>query len=286
MAAAVGSLLIGAVAFWTTARISGLEDYLKSEIERRNAELNDISAQGSELRRKSEVSSEQLSRMQADTNTLLSSSVIAQRQYLAAEAELARVRAQTLSAQVELQDTRSKRDRATESLEEQSREYDLAKRRHTFQLVTLGVYSQMTWLGVGPADPLTGRRLITTIAGLRPPAQSEFLQPYFRIVRENIEAVCPTLPSFAPEIPPYPAEIKNEPITYPATATQRQVVEIFNRSMDQRGKSYATFSAALDRHSKARSDAFSDLMGQMESCVCLTLTTDQNGKSQICPSSK
>jgi hypothetical protein len=61
---AIGALLIGVVSFWTTARISGLEDYLRSEIGRRNIELNELSQRTQRMQGLSDLQSDQLAAIQ------------------------------------------------------------------------------------------------------------------------------------------------------------------------------------------------------------------------------
>lgn len=64
----IGMLLVGLASFWTTVRVSGLEDYFQSELAIRNQELVSASKQLNELQERAEVLNADIERTTAAVN--------------------------------------------------------------------------------------------------------------------------------------------------------------------------------------------------------------------------
>jgi len=88
--AAIGGLVVAVVALWATAQISGLENYLRSEIGRRNNELNSLSRKAESLEKTADERARRLSELQATTEALMASSVAAQQNGLFRRTEISR----------------------------------------------------------------------------------------------------------------------------------------------------------------------------------------------------
>lgn len=281
--ATVGSLLVAVVAFWTTARISGLEDYLKSEIRRRNSELNDISAQSVSLRRMADSSSDRLAKLQTDTDSLITLSLTAQRRYLDAQSELSGVRNEVVSAKFMLAETQIRQRIASEALGRQVKQFDLSNRRHAFQIATVSLYSRLAY-GRNLLDRATaGTELISAVHELRSPKGDENLAPYYKMIRDNFESICPTVKPFKPEIPPLMADPVFPPDATSRRTSQRDVVVDYNKRMDTYNKALAEYQVASDAHYKAKREALEKLLGFVEPCTCKALVGSGAYQTDICP---
>lgn len=67
---AAAALIVSVVSFWTTAQISGIEDYLRSEVALRNSELEEASLAARELDERVRMSTTRLEELRSNSERL------------------------------------------------------------------------------------------------------------------------------------------------------------------------------------------------------------------------
>ena len=87
LAVAAAALILGVVSFWTTAQVSSLEDYLRSEIARDNGELNRLADRSAALEQDATQSAERLRQLRDTADELLLSSLRSQQELETANSE-------------------------------------------------------------------------------------------------------------------------------------------------------------------------------------------------------
>ena len=270
----LAALLLALVSFWTTARISGLEEYLRSEITRRNSDLDQLSERSASIEKLANEREAQLASLDAATSEILASSLLAQSQLAQVQSEVATARSRLAAAQLS-------RSNIENSLRDQSQNFDLFQRRQTFEQASLG----LTLAGSIRMEEPSGRALLEQVRLLPEPAGRDENRRYLRLIKSDFEKVCPTFVSRLPKLP--------DRLPNPGSATDRMIDAIRdNREsvMAQDKLAIANWSreyeAYLERekeYSQAKVDATFKLIIVARDCMCGTLTTNQFQKADICP---
>ncbi|MBB6123241.1 hypothetical protein [Sphingobium subterraneum] len=278
--AAVGALLVGVVSFWTTARISGLEDYLRSEIGRRNTELNALSSRSERAQLLAERRAESLSRLQFSADELAGSFAATQARLEQAKDRLGDVQAQLGASQQRLSDL-DKRS----SL--QAGQLDLLSRRRVLQDVSLRLIFHLM---SDESQSLLGQAAYTLITTSAAGRDENDLIPYFDQLRHSATFTCGPLKSFAPDLlkqKPYPKspeppgrKVAGQPGVRMMTRTEQ---DEWGKAEDEHSRIYgevSTFNTAavtynIDLRRYASESA--------QECVCLALATEVHPASSICP---
>lgn len=280
VAAALGALLIGIVSLWTTAQISGLEDYLRSEITRRNTDLNAVAARSSMLERTAEARAERLATIQASLDNLLSSSLRVQQDLIGSQGELASVRAQVGEARGALSAARAEATTVRGLFTTQAREFEILRRQQAYEYATI----QLAFSTVREDfhDISLGQRLRDSLVNLRAPRRQQWLAPYLSKVSRLVDQVCPDLQRKQLNLSPKPVLPEAPEVNYPRNASSARIIELRNEAMDRWGLDIKKYSEANDAYYRRLQQERERLTVVANECVCLALSDDGFATSDIC----
>ena len=281
--AAVGALLVGLVSFWTTARISGLEDYLRSEIGRRNSELNALSERSERAMSLAERRSAALSDLQFSADKLTASFASTQSHLEEARGELTELQIKGIASQMKLSDLNLR------ALEQGNR-IDLLNRRRVYQQVSLFTTANLMLF---PNTKKLGVEAFEMVVYSSAPTDEPDLIPYYSEMRSAAALTCKSLRSYAPVIPAqqeYPARPSppGEPVDgsanlYSMTIQQKADWE---KSQEQWSAQWSQTSRANGAAGDYSSATKQYAAGAAGHCACLALATEKHPASIICPNSK
>lgn len=277
----LAALLLAVISFWTTARISGLEDYLRSEISRRNTELDVLAGKSSAAERLAMERERQLASLDAATNEIIAASLSAQSQLAASQASLAGVRSEVAKAQDQLTAVERTRDRIAESFATQSRDFDLFQRQQAFQLASIQLSRSSTWVAIRDTVPSSAAMLADVEKLSAPPNQPEIAR-YYEVIRSGTRRACPAFASEPVNLPREatppgepPKGVRVYSLTDPAyVAFQRAYTEWSHRN-DQYWKDRSAYD-------KARISEQFRLLSEVKKCMCKAISTPEHPSSRVC----
>lgn len=281
VAAAVGALLVGIVSFWTTARISGLEDYLRSEIGRRNSELNSLADQSKRLQSISDNRSERLVELQASSDALSASFAGTQLRLQAAQVKLSELALQSLGAQQQVATAKAELSGLKTESKAQLSFIDLLNRQRTYQAASFRAITATYLADEADMQKPVGPRLYEAIAKIMPSENDNDLIPYYRELRTNSAFSCAALKAYAPTLP-----LVQE---YPSLQES-----LGRRGQTSGGKGWeeqaAEFRERLSAASKANDARGAKRLSQLryaadfaQVCLCDALASTDHPSAKICP---
>jgi hypothetical protein len=280
VAVAVSALLVAVVSFWTTTRISGLEDYLKAEVTRRNSELNGLSARSEQALRNADDSQRQLTHLQSSTTAAVTESITAQRRLFDATVQLNTVRDQVLTAQIQLQGAKTGSQKLAADFAQQTSRFDLFQRRQVYQVFAFTIITN-AYLSDGYPD---GKGMTAAIKAMAPSPDQIITTPYFERVHTRIESVCPDLPVTSLEIPAKPAPPPQPTISYMSNASQAEIARLTTDALAKWNADYTLYETAMKKWQDIVSAERRKLISKANACVCASLADEKFGKNEICPS--
>lgn len=285
VAAALGALFVGIVSFWTTARISGLEDYLRSEIGRRNSELNSLSDKTDSLEKVAEERAERLSTLQASTDEIIAASILAQRRFSDTQSELNKVRFEINAAERTLDSTKREQKSAEVRFEDQADRFDLFKRRQTYQITSIEMVFQSIYYG-NDEDGFTGEEASKAMLSFSPPQGDEQLIPYFEMLKTNFPKVCPYFRAMKANLPPISKKPDTPTITYRVGASREHIAALTKVAQDKWSEEWKAWSASMDANAKVKSEWVKRIIAESEICTCRALVDERHPQAMICPTAK
>lgn len=282
---ALAALLLGVVTLWTTAQISGLEDYLRSELARRNVELDEAALAARQLDERvlrSEVRLEDL-RLTADRLSVSSSE--AQMRLAEAQARSLELLADQQRSGVALTATREELARVATEVEE--REAVLAEYRR--QEVLERAYQTFRYIGYAGLFENDPDRMANEVSG--PYGLDEMRNfgiaetdpetaGYYESVRTVGSTLCRSLDNFSPSFP----RLRDNPSLgpRPGRRTERGVV-MTRREADEWEERVREWSAEWDRVSahnravrEARGAASSYIRDSLRHCACVSISMSRS----------
>lgn len=276
----LAALIVAVVTFWTTARISGLEDYLRSEISRRNADLNTLSAQTATAERLANARAERLASLETATNEIIASSLAAQSRLVGAEADLARVRSDVGDAKQQLAAARSASEILKSNFGRQTKAFDLFQRQQAYQTASFQITTGTAIFHDGTPD---GAVALEYVQKMRPQAGQASLNPYLQIIKDNIGRVCPRLAEWKPTLPERGSQPPRPTISYVQGTSRQRIAELTREAQDRWSEQYSEFVRKENAYSKAGVDQTQKLWEIAGDCVCSTLTTSEFTQDDVCP---
>lgn len=272
----VSALLLALVSFWTTARISGLEGYLRSELSRRNTDLDKLAERAAQIERLAIEREEQLAQLDGATREIVASSISAQALLSEAQARLSNVEAEVSTARYQLASTERALDSVASDFRGQTEAFDLFRRRQSFEYATLQLAVQSLSLFEQP----TGAKLVSEIANIPEPTRQNEIKRYIGIIKEDFGKVCP---DFMRRIPSLPDRLKNPGLPLNRVLRDSRSPPETQTDLEKWQKQYSEYLASDRAYTDARNNAISSLIEDAENCMCRTLSTDGYSPSQICP---
>ncbi|MDY7096756.1 MAG: hypothetical protein SXU28_01325 [Pseudomonadota bacterium] len=286
------ALLVAVVSFWTTTQISGLEDYLRSEVSRRNSELDRLASDTDRVRTAAANQEEQLAELSASADRLVSNYIDAQANVERTRDELIRIQGEAATAQNALISKQLESDALEVEVAEQRDAIDFFRRRRVYEA---SIFRILFGVGLDPDDDeISGERVLTLLGSLYPSSSESELSPYYDETRLRAARICEPLRSFKPEIPPK-QEYPDNPPRYgtPVMTSQglgyRMTEEEARLQEEAREKWREDFNAVTEANG-ARSDLIISvneyLRNYGQRCVCLALATEKHSAEDICPDSE
>ena len=282
LAIAVAALLVGIVSIWTTAQISGLEDYLRSEISRRNVELDDAAFAARQLDERVLRSENRLADLRLTADRLSVSSSEAQIKLSDAQARSLELLSEQRRSEAALIMSREDLARISEEVDEQ--EKTLAEFRS--QEVLASFYSNLrfsVYAGLLQndtevmANSVSGPFYLSEMRNFGISVTDPETAGYYESVRTVGVALCRSLASYEPS---FPALLENPSLgPRPGRRTDRGTVLMTNREAAEWNGRVAEWSAEWDRvgaHNRAvremRRATSEYLRSAVQRCACIAVT--------------
>jgi len=290
LAVACGALLVAVVSVWTTAQISGVEDYFRSEISRRNSDLNSLADQGRRLGAIADERERRLAVLQTATEQITASNLAAQGKLISTQEEVSRLGIQALAARQQIANSKARLADLSAKSGEQVSLIDLFRRQRFFEQA----YMRIVWgeLRAGEANkPYTGEVVYQSIINWPASAVTPDLAPYLPEFRANARSTCEWIRSFTPaehkrlefpEAPSIPGKPVGDGTSY--RMSQRDY-DAWIAARDAWSKRLSEVIAANGAALKAQQKAREYLNHAAGYCVCQALVTVKHPASQICPGS-
>jgi len=268
LAVAIGALLVAVVSVWTTTQISGLENYFRSEISRRNSDLNTLADQGRRLNALADEREKRLADLQTTTEQVTASGLAAQGKLLATQQELSRLGFDVVNARQSVATSEARLALLRAQSDEQSNSIDLYKRQRFFEQVHLRVL----WGGYREdqhgaiLDGEAAYKMITswTVGEFDPE-----LAPYLPEFISNAKNTCEWIRSYKPTIP---EQLSFPPGPIPLNDTARAAWD----------KRWAAASESQRRALDASEVARNYVLEATGSCMCRALATVKHSANEIC----
>lgn len=280
VAVAVCALCVSIVSLWTTTQISGLQDYLQSEIRRRNNELNGIADRSRRLERSADSRLDENVALQTTAERVVSETIAAQQRLGTTQSELTRTQSAALAARIDLLSAKGEASRLGQLIDKKANEFDLFSRRQARNSIGLMLIFDLMR---DDSDP-TGEKALQSLRSLNAASDEPELAPYIRRVASHANASCPFLRDWHSSLPPKPTPPPRPTITYMSNASKSEIARLTREaqekwSNDQRSYSDANFT----RLEKVNAES-EKLQKAAVKCACFALADEKFSAEQICPS--
>lgn len=276
---AICALIVSVVSLWTTTQVSGVQDYLQSEIRRRNNELNGISSRSNRLEEVASERSERLAALQVATDAVLASAFEAQRSLASAQGDLAKVRSEATSAKVDLASAKSSAVSLEAKMNAQSDAFDLFARKKAVELLSFPIMIETLF---GDDKEISGKKTLSDIQKLDLPESGDILKPYIQRVKARIGLVCPSLPDWKADLPhslQYPAA---PTITYLSNANRETIDRLTREAQAKYTSDVEKYHDNQRALTDARIKAFNTVTDMARDCTCMALADEKFAATDIC----
>lgn len=287
--AAVGALLVGVVSLWTTAQISGLEDYFRSEIKRRNSDLNTLAAQSRRLNTLADERSNELAKLQTTTDAITALNLAAQGRLIATQQELTKLGFEVAGARQTLAHSEARLTSLAAQSSEQVRLIDRFRRKHFYERASMRIFFVNLFSEEGEVNLLRGERVYQSIVNLPASEVNSELIQYLPEFTANARSTCQWIRSYNPEVPrqvPYPKgpAMPGKPSEDGRSKlmTDREYKQWIAQTEDWNkrwSEVSATNRAAFEQTQRIREY----LSEAAANCICRALVNADNSASEICP---
>lgn len=274
------TLIVAIVSIWLTTQISGLEDYLRSEIALRNSELDTATTQAKALEIRIRKSTATLEDLRANSDKLIASSSIAQTRL--AEAQLQSLALLTDRNRTLASLAQSKEQLSVIAEETEAQREILEQFRESSVLATVsGMLFRIRYTDLF-ADDGSGTRNFNGPSALKEISSVglEITDPatahYYEKIRETAPLICRRLENFSLEFPePLPLPelegLKGKPTGDGRIRTTNNEIEAYNQRRedwgDEIGRVYS-FNDAIREARMASSEYIGDALAH---CACAAL---------------
>jgi hypothetical protein len=286
--AAIGALFVGIVSLWTTAQISGLEDYFRSEIKRRNSDLDTLAAQSRRLNMLADERSTELAKLQTTTDAITASNLAAQGRLVATQQELSKVGLEVVASKQAIAIAETRLAQLGQQSGEQQDLIDRYRRQRLFQIANRVVLYRTLFREEGEQPGSPGERLYRLVTTWPLEIDSE-LAPYVSELTSNTRRTCEWVRSYNPDLP------KN--LSYPtgpriagtlsgdgkSRLMSKREYEQWTTDLEAWNKEWAVVSEHNRRALEVSQEAQRYLTEAGAHCVCQALVNSKNPASAICP---
>jgi hypothetical protein len=283
-----GALLVAIVSVWTTAQISGIEDYFRSEISRRNSDLNSLADQARRLGTLADERERRLAQLQTSTERITASNLAAQGKLISTQEELSRLGFEVLSAKQTIATSKASLASLSAQSNQQKDLIDLFRRQRFFEKASLRLLFRGIWSEQNNSA-FDGEIAFQTITNWAAADVDPDLAAYLPDFRAKARRTCEWIRTYKPVIPeqqPYPKG-PAMPGKLVDNGTARQMTQkeyqAWTAAQEAWNKRWSEVSEANRRAFEASQKAREFLSKATATCVCQALVTANHPASAICP---
>lgn len=274
------TLIVAIVSIWLTTQISGLEDYLRSEIAVRNSELVASETEASALDARIQQSTSRLADLRSTSDLLATKSVEAQALLSDAQNQSIILLTEQQRTQAELVTSRQRLLEVTMETEEQrmilERFYRDQVLRRAYSTFSYLEYADYFRGGKPERNKVDGPFAIREMRSFGLNVRDPNLAQHFESIRSVGPTICRSLASFSPEFPATVTRPKLEPLK--GERTDRGLIRTTNKEVEAWNARVALWSANWDavaryndsiREAKSLSERF--IVQSIRRCSCIAL---------------
>lgn len=281
---AFAALALGVVSFWTTTQISGIEDYFRSEISRRNAEIGSATSRAERLERRVSRSEERLEDLRVAADKFAAASSTAQSVLLTSQQQL-------LETNSELSSNRRTLTNLEAAVIEQKQQIDTFRRS---RVMLDASFELSRYYFRNRAEPdrrnrHPGQEGLDELRNVGLAVTDAELAPFYASIRDSASKICRYLENYSPPIPnektlptsPIPPGKKVSPTQYQMTEQQEKKwnadLAKFNRDYSDAiwfNRSISNSYIAVDRY----------IVESITYCTCTALKVGSINPDKFCSS--
>lgn len=274
------TLLVAVVSIWLTTRVSGLEDYLRSEIALRNSELNTAANEAEALDERIRESTATLEDLRSTSDALTASSIIAQTKLAEAQNQSIALLTERNRTLAELTDSRQRLELVTKETEaqrailERFREGEVLTR--VSGLLFRVRFSDLFANDVNTRQVFDGPGAIRELASVGIDIGDPDTAHYYEKIRQTAPLICRSLETFKPKFPeqlPLPdlEPMRGERLSDGRIRTTNKEIEAYNARREEWRKEISRVYRFNDSIREARTAASEYLGNAMSHCACAAL---------------
>ena len=293
LAVAAAALILGVVSFWTTAQVSSLEDYLRSEIARDNGELNRLADRSAALEQDATQSAERLRQLRDTADELLLSSLRSQQELETANSEATSSRFRLFEADAMLEEREARLSQLAKQVEEQSDALDRIEISRFFSSARYyRIFQEQREQDFDSTNGASGEETLMMLANYRVGHDTGADRARILAIRERAPKICSFLESYSPRFPELvPIPKRPKPNGEPRINEKGETVyyytprELYDRTVAI-NEWQPKFSAAWDANTKRReliNEARDYLNESASYCICRAIATERFPPEAICP---
>jgi hypothetical protein len=277
----ISALLLAAVSFWTTARISGLEDYLRSEISRRNSELDELSQRSREIEKVAIDRERQLARLDAATNQAIAASLLTQSELARSQNDLGSLRVNVATAKEQLASAKNSKDVLQEEFVHQTRDFELFQRQQAYQISSTSLWSLG---GMYIYENLNGEAAVNLAGNVPKGAGNATIRKYIQVIKDRTTEVCPSLSKWQPTLPSPPKEpgFVGEDYDVSAKGALRMSKAEWQANDAAYSKVMKAYEENRKKYDEDRWQQTNAIIEMTQRCMCKTLRTAAFSEEKIC----
>ena len=283
-ATGIAALLLAVVSFWTTARISGLEDYLRSEISRRNSDLDTLAKRSGEVESLAAERERQLARLDAATNDIIAASLLAQSQLSKSQSDLAGVRSDVAAARSQASDALNARDRFRADLASQARDFELFQRQQAYQLASIQLSRMASYELMKDKFEMipSGTGTIAMVERLTAPQGQPEIERFYQVIRTGTSRACPSFDRIAVNLPAKPVKPGEPPSPVRVFSREDPAYVQYQKAYAEWSKADQLFFNQERAYSEARITEQFRLVSEARQCMCKAPTDEQYSAAKVC----
>jgi hypothetical protein len=281
LAIALSALLFGIVSFWTTAQISGLEDYLRSEITRRNVELDTASLQAQKMNIQVQVGEDRLEELRLTADRLSASTSESQLQLVNSHARSLELLAEQQRSQAELNNSRQRLEVIDQEVASQMQLLNDYRREEVLAQAS-SLFFRMSYNRLeGSRRVTSGTEALDEIRNFGITSTDPTKQQYYERVRTVGTWLCRKLDGYSPEIAaeldypplgPRPGVRREDGTVWMTRSENSQWIEqvtVWSRERDI----VIAYNSSIR---EARSSVMNYIRDALSHCSCVALSAESN----------
>lgn len=279
-ALAATALLVSIASVWTTTQISGLEDYLRSEVSLRNAELEEAATVAKSLDDRVRQSTTRLEGLRANADRLLTSAIESQTRIAAAQTQSLDLLTDQQRASAALGEARSQLASVSNDIQEQKEILDSYRREEVYSkaIQRFSYLSYASLFGDSELDKksVNGTYALSELRNFGIEVSDPTVREYYAAIREIGPAVCRNLATFNPTFPksaetPSLTPLRGEKTDHGTIRTTTQELKDWNARQEAWSAQWDRVIAYNASIRNARNEAQKYIRDSLWHCSCIAL---------------